>query len=514
MANVKALIVGVSNYYFDGGTDLPFCMNDVAEMKEALHLGLKVDNRDMIILGELGEVKRENFINALSETKNMTSMDDVLIFYFSGHGTTKGNEHYLVVSDGFISTREIIESFEKISARGKIIFLDCCFSGCFSVNGIPIFSLEGTVADFAGKGCAVFASSSANQLSYRHPHKPISVFTSFLCRAIKDRYIVKNGKISLYDIQKLIRLYLDAWNRNNLDKQQYPIFRANMGGTIYFDVQEYRPMYNSRVHVEYDKYVVYSVEPMHNMGKYRYVVKVILKEEFSSNEMVDISLEIVDKVKKGEFYDNNKEKRDVFKNLANIIWIYFGQDERDIVWSNYICKVTWIDDKQHKEWWYKEEENAFVLKGVHMTLFPYYKQFKKFNEENTGNRDDVIFETKNVLAATLNLAEQVISVFNEYKNRELKEKEFLRYMENLIPEIHSYFLKMTDLKISPTEIHEWSEACRDLIGTIYDFALFCEQRSQEKRTEDNLIACMEMKIREYYSLLEKVKRLEEKFEIV
>ncbi|MGK5436900.1 caspase family protein, partial [Faecalibacterium prausnitzii] len=42
-----------------------------------------------------------------------------LLFYFSGHGTTLSEKHYLVLSDRLICTQDIISFLDAISARNK-----------------------------------------------------------------------------------------------------------------------------------------------------------------------------------------------------------------------------------------------------------------------------------------------------------------------------------------------------------------------------------------------------------
>ena len=46
------------------------------------------------------------------------------------------------------------------------------------------------IADFHGKGYAVFSSSNAEQVSYGHLDKPISIFTDFLCEAFENKLLV------------------------------------------------------------------------------------------------------------------------------------------------------------------------------------------------------------------------------------------------------------------------------------------------------------------------------------
>jgi len=510
MSNIKALVVGVSNYYISGAPNLPFCMNDVNAMKKALHNGLKLERNDVITCGSLGDVKKNEFINALSQLTTLTDENDIMIFYFSGHGAKIENQHYLVFSDGLIITQDIIEFFEAVQARSKIIFLDCCYSGNFSVNKTSTFSIEQTVAEFQGKGYAVLSSSNSNQVSYGHPDKPISVFTGFLCEVLQDKHIIRNGKISLYDIQKLVSLYLDVWNRKNPGKQQHPIFRANMGGTIYFDVEDYEPFYTSNIYAEFDKYIIYKVEAVHTGAAKRYAVKAIIKEPLSLEEIGQISLEIKDKIRTAEVYENEIAQKRWAGKLANIIWVYFGRDESDLINGNFICNTTWVDDRQDKSWWYRENgENKLMINGIHFNLHSYYEHLKVFREENTAQKDEIIIKTKEILSHMLTLAENLISLYNEFKNEMFIEEELVEKMELIIPNLESYYFMSTDLGIAPDEIHDWYQSCHNLFGTIYDFTLYYNKKYMSQRTAENRRACMEMTMKQYYSDLEKVSNLEE-----
>ncbi|MEK4876374.1 hypothetical protein N1I87_17400 [Bacillus sp. FSL W8-0102] len=80
----------------------------------------------------------------------------------------------------------------------------------------------------------------------------------------------------------------------------------------------------------------------------------------------------------------------------------------------------------------------------------------------------------------------------------------------MIPEINKYVVESQNLNIPPDEIRDWSQACADLIGTIYDFTLFYNRKYLSQRTLENRKSCMEMAIKQYLLDLEKVRSLEEK----
>lgn len=99
MKNVKAFVVGVSNYTFNNGNnDLPFCKNDIKAVNNALVEGLNVESENILILGTLGKVTKLSFEYNFEEFCKGLKEDDTLIFYFSGHGLNIEDKHYLFSS--------------------------------------------------------------------------------------------------------------------------------------------------------------------------------------------------------------------------------------------------------------------------------------------------------------------------------------------------------------------------------------------------------------------------------
>lgn len=514
MADLRGLVVGVSNYTVIKANNLPFCRNDITAIKEALVSGLKMKTENIIICGETGFVNRKDFINGLVNLSSCSMSEDTVIFYFSGHGTTQVSGHHLVFSDATMSTQAIIDFLDKIKAKNKIIILDCCMSGNFTINQSGTFNIDQTVEEFAGKGYAVLASSNAVQYSYGHPDKLISLFTSFLCDVLQDKYIIKKGKKSLYDITRLVSLYLEIWNKRNPLRQQQPIFRASMGGTIFFNVEEYIPYYRKRIYEENERYVIYDVEPLHSSMAKRYATKVILKEPFSFDEIADISIEIKEKIRSVEVYPNEKSQSRWLNKPANIIWIYYGRDEDDIVNGNYICRTTWVDETQDKEWWYRLDKNSFINKDIHFNIHTYYETLKSFTLENTVDKQMLISQTKEVMSQLITLAEEVIALYNELKNDSITEDVLLQNMDILIPKIDKAYYKETEIGIAPNGFHNWQQGCSALAGTIHDLTLFYNKKYITQRTSKNRKDCMEITIQRYYSDLEKMIEFEKEISTI
>lgn len=351
--------------------------------------------------------------------------DDVLLFYFSGNGQNFDQQHHLILSDDFISTNELIKKLEKVPAKSKVVFLDCCYSGNYSIEDPVNPEVNQMIADFQGKGYAVFSSSNAEQVSYGHPDKPISIFTSFLCETFENKLIVKKGRVSLKDIHKLVNIYLDVWNKRNPTLQQNPIFKRNMEGTIFFKVDDYKPFNTVKIYFESNQYIIYEVEPVHTGKCKRYGVKVILKEPLSFEEISKVSIEIRDKIKTAEGYKNQRSSERWKGKLANIVWIYFGFDESDMKRGNFIWHTTWCDDNQNKDWWYNiDGSNKFIIKDTHFNVHAYYESLKTLNQDNTGNKEELMLAVKEISRTMLKSAEEVISLYNEYTNGLISEAKF------------------------------------------------------------------------------------------
>lgn len=506
---LKALVIGVSDYISMKQPNLPFCKNDILAIRDALILGLKIDKSNIATCGESEIVTGTEFLYALNNLISNTHADDTLIFYFSGHGGTLSDGHHLLLSNTAIKTKDIIEILEKTPSKNKVIILDCCMSGNFSIDQTAAFNINETVEEFAGKGYAVLASSNATEISYGHPDKPISLFTSFLCEAIKDIHLIKQGKKSLYDISKLLFFYLDIWNKRNPQKQQNPIFRANMGGTIFFEVQEYHPFHTAKIYEETDDYIIYAVEPVHTGLAKRYAVKVILKNPFSFEDISIINHEIVNKVKKADVYKNEISQKHWQGEKANLVFCYYGRDESDIVNGNYLCHTTWVDENQDKKWWYRcrLDNNSIIINDIHFNIHSYYENLKIFTEEHIGEKDALIEKTSFIMSHLITLAEKVIGLYNEYLNGTKTEDTLVNDMKAVIPLIDKYYFEETDLAIPPIELNEWRQCCANLSATIHDFTLFYNKRYLAARTPDNRIACMNITVSRYYEDLEALKKI-------
>lgn len=300
MGAIKALLVGVSDYSAVGGPNLPLCKNDLYAMRSACIHGLKASLDNILLCGETGKVTKIELVASIKNALNEVTEDDTFIFYFSDHG----GSNCLVLSDGLIELQSLINLMERVRAKSKIVILDSCYSGGFALDSIPIMDINETIEHFAGRGFAVLASCGAGQVSGFNSDRQISLYTSFVCDALTSHFLIRKGKKSLEAINEAIFRYAEASNRKNGRNFQQPVFRSSIGGTIFFDVEEYNPYKVAEIYEETENYIIYSVEPAHHAGAKRLSVKVILRFQSSLAQISEIASEIKNKVLYCDVFQN------------------------------------------------------------------------------------------------------------------------------------------------------------------------------------------------------------------
>jgi hypothetical protein len=222
---------------------LQVCVNDVRAVRDRLTAaGYSVD-RVRLITDEMQELPtRDNILVALQAIANAAEPDDLLLFYYSGHGDEADNESYLVARSGrrlvlrdtAVSIVRVKEILSSSRARAKVIIIDACHSGADIRGKGPRRMSEGFIRRVfdQAEGFAVLASCKQGQLSYEWRAKERSVFTHFLLEAldgIADRDC--KGFVTVQDVNRHVTNGVKLWaSQNNVD--QTPTLQSAVAGDI------------------------------------------------------------------------------------------------------------------------------------------------------------------------------------------------------------------------------------------------------------------------------------------
>ena len=235
----KALIIGISRYdHNDEFSNLDFCENNANEIFSILKdQGYDVPAKALLVGRVEWTTMRDEIIDFFEDSS--LKSDDVLFFFFSGHGHLGKN-----TSRTYLSTSEIDEAspmkrgilFDDLTtyindsnSKRIIAVLDCCFNNKLEViagkageeKSAKTKKGEG-MADRAnsnmrkaverlirsGQGKCVIASSLEEQKSFKMKDQPYSTFTYFLIQGLRGA----NGEsvdLNGYVTPELLSSYLN-----------------------------------------------------------------------------------------------------------------------------------------------------------------------------------------------------------------------------------------------------------------------------------------------------------------
>ncbi len=134
-----------------------------------------------------------NIKNRMTSLFSNAGNDDIVVLFFSGHGSPNG----LVAYDGLLLYSEIRKIYSQCKSRNKVVFADACYSGRMRVAG------SNASSDAKVQNVMFFLSSRSNELSIENPVMKNGFFTAFLERGLRggadsDRDRVITAK-ELYD---------------------------------------------------------------------------------------------------------------------------------------------------------------------------------------------------------------------------------------------------------------------------------------------------------------------------
>ncbi|AFZ14334.1 peptidase C14 caspase catalytic subunit p20 [Crinalium epipsammum PCC 9333] len=193
-----ALLIAVGQFESGDLASLPKSSADVDAMKEVLidpELG-GFNESDITVLKNPKKQRMEDAIYDLFD-KGKRKKEDLLLFYFSGHGIT--DEHGIFFFSTYETRKEngklrpttaISSNFvhqwmnQSLSKRMAII-LDCCHSGAFAKG----LSAKGTANDLikeqlGGEGRAILTAASATEYAWAKDEFNLSVYTYYLLEGV------------------------------------------------------------------------------------------------------------------------------------------------------------------------------------------------------------------------------------------------------------------------------------------------------------------------------------------
>lgn len=165
--------VGICYYKYING--LRKTENDARSMAELY----KTHTKDVsLLLGK--DATHDKILSTLRSVFSHATDNDIVVFFFSGHGSKGGLCAYDTRKDNLVTYKEIQQVLKSCRANNKQLFIDACFSG-----GLRTQSSQVANNIFTDSNVMLFLSSRTNETSRENPWGKNGYYTQFLVKGIK-----------------------------------------------------------------------------------------------------------------------------------------------------------------------------------------------------------------------------------------------------------------------------------------------------------------------------------------
>lgn len=172
-AKVYLVSVGISDY---PGTkqDLKLPVNDAKTIS-----WLYSKNSNAIYKQLLNQqATAANILKALQETFKKAGTNDIVVFFFSGHGYPGGFSAY----DKLLSYDKVRKAMAKSKCKNKMIFADACYAGKIRTPGK---NSGNAIAAAQKANVMLFLSSRSDEVSIERRDMENGFFTTYLQRGLR-----------------------------------------------------------------------------------------------------------------------------------------------------------------------------------------------------------------------------------------------------------------------------------------------------------------------------------------
>lgn len=206
-----AVIVGVADY--EHMTPLFYADNDAQDLYDKLSPYWGADHIKLLIDRQATKAGIQSAITGWLDSKE--GDDDIVLFFFSGHGTQDGGHEYLSPYDALtysyansIQDTQLDSWLDELESTKVVVILDACYSGGF-------------IAELGQTGRVIMAACAKNKKSYEGISLEHGVFSYYILDGFDYFGLVDtdgNGEISAEELFYYAEPKVAAYG----DKDQHP----------------------------------------------------------------------------------------------------------------------------------------------------------------------------------------------------------------------------------------------------------------------------------------------------
>ncbi|MBD5303090.1 MAG: caspase family protein [Bacteroides sp.] len=185
-ARVYLVSVGIADYsgFPSKINNLRLTTKDAETIVDLYSKNTSVDYS--LLLNE--KATKDRIVRAIKKVFNQASEDDLVVFFFSGHGYPGGFCAY----DGNMGYDEVRKAMAKSKSKNKMMFVDACRSGGLRVDET---GAQGAITAAKNANVMLFLSSRNNENSIERRDMQNGFFTTYLQKGLKGNADANRNRI-------------------------------------------------------------------------------------------------------------------------------------------------------------------------------------------------------------------------------------------------------------------------------------------------------------------------------
>lgn len=222
---IWAVIVGIAKY--NHASVLEYSDDDAYQIYAYLRSpegGAIPDSQIKLLVDS--RAKKDNILAAMDDVFNRAGSNDMVLFFFSGHGVTGAFLPYDFNGKSYLlSHKEIKKRFESSAAKHKLCIADACFAGSLNEKNYksPIESTTGafySALKYSTGGEAYFVSSKPEEKSIEYQGLRHGVFSHYLIRGLNGEANANGDKIiTINELYEYVTPAVESYT----GKYQHPV---------------------------------------------------------------------------------------------------------------------------------------------------------------------------------------------------------------------------------------------------------------------------------------------------
>jgi Caspase domain len=234
-----AVLAGVNRYADTSISSLNYCARDVTAVQQVL--AQRGFLTQLFADGQTAAPERVAVLKQLAIDAKTAKAEDLLLFYFSGHGLADQGDGYLLSRDtdfvvktqSAIKTDDVLDLMTHSPAAAKVLILDACHSGA-QIGKAPLHMTAEFIERVYRKarGVAVLASCAQDEVAWEDGNLGHGVFSTAVLEALSGLADFEGkGFVTVGDLHRYAVDRVAVWCRDH-GKLQTPTLEYKGSGDI------------------------------------------------------------------------------------------------------------------------------------------------------------------------------------------------------------------------------------------------------------------------------------------